>query len=79
MGGTTAERNMYGSQDTNEPTGLGTLTTAEQNLPGRMGMAGRTDLQNATTAEQNIAREPMQEAGTVVSSPMQNTMGAQPG
>jgi hypothetical protein len=78
MGGTTAERNMYGSQDTNEPTGLGTLTTAEQNLPGRMGMAGRTDLQNATTAEQNIAREPMQEAGTVVSSPMQNTMGAQP-
>jgi hypothetical protein len=41
MGGTTAERNMYGSQDTNEPTGLGTLTTAEQNLPGRMGMAGR--------------------------------------
>jgi hypothetical protein len=78
MGGTTAERNMYGSQDTNEPTGLGTLTTAEQNLPGRMGMAGRTDLQNATTAEQNIARDPMQEAGTVVSSPMQNTMGAQP-
>jgi hypothetical protein len=78
MGGTTAERNMYGSQDTNEPTGLGTLTTAEQNLPGRMGMAGSTDLQNATTAEQNIAREPMQEAGTVVSSPMQNTMGAQP-
>jgi hypothetical protein len=78
MGGTTAERNMYGSQDTNEPTGLGTLTTAEQNLPGRQGMAGRTDLQNATTAEQNIAREPMQEAGTVVSSPMQNTMGAQP-
>jgi hypothetical protein len=68
MGGTTAERNMYGSQDTNEPTGLGTLTTAEQNLPGRMGMAGRTDLQNATTAEQNIAREPMQEAGTVVSN-----------
>jgi hypothetical protein len=78
MGGTTAERNMYGSQDTNEPTGLGTLTTAEQNLPGRQGMAGRADLQNATTAEQNIAREPMQEAGTVVSSPMQNTMGAQP-
>jgi hypothetical protein len=72
MGGTTAERNMYGSQDTNEPTGLGTLTTAEQNLPGRMGMAGRTDLQNATTAEQNIAREPMQEAGTVVTQQMGN-------
>jgi len=78
MGGTTAERNMYGQQDSNQPTGLGSLTTAEQNLPGRQGVAGRTDLENATTAEQNIAREPMQEAGTVVNSPMQNTMGAQP-
>jgi hypothetical protein len=79
MGGTTAERNMYGSQDTNEPTGLGTLTTAEQNLPGRMGMAGRTDLQNATTAEQNIAREPMQEAGTVVTQQMGNDLAARAG
>jgi hypothetical protein len=79
MGGTTAERNMYGSQDTNEPTGLGTLTTAEQNLPGRMGMAGRTDLQNATTAEQNIAREPMQEAGTVVTQQMGNDLASRAG
>jgi hypothetical protein len=79
MGGTTAERNMYGSQDTNEPTGLGTLTTAEQNLPGRMGMAGRADLQNATTAEQNIAREPMQEAGTVVTQQMGNDLAARAG
>jgi hypothetical protein len=79
MGGTTAERNMYGSQDTNEPTGLGTLTTAEQNLPGRMGMAGSTDLQNATTAEQNIAREPMQEAGTVVTQQMGNDLAARAG
>ena len=79
MGGTTAEQNMYGQQDFNQPAGLGSLTTAEQNLPGRQGVAGRTDLQNATTAEQNIAREPMQEAGTVVSSPMQNNINAQPG
>jgi hypothetical protein len=79
MGGTTAERNMYGQQDSNEPTGLGTLTTAEQNLPGRMGMAGRTDLQNATTAEQNIAREPMQEAGTVVTQQMGNDLASRAG
>jgi len=79
MGGTTAEKNMYGQQDSNEPAGLGSLTTAEQNLPGRMGMAGRTDLQNATTAEQNIAREPMQEAGTVVTQQMGNDLASRAG
>jgi hypothetical protein len=79
MGGTTAEKNMYGQQDSNQPAGLGSLTTAEQNLPGRMGMAGRTDLQNATTAEQNIAREPMQEAGTVVTQQMGNDLASRAG